>query len=181
MYNYPAVNIGLCSGFFTLSFTLFIHNLGEQFLSISNFQVQTQTLALNNNINWLASPTSANGIIAIICIFSCLIFFLLQFAGLKTKKIMMGITGILASIFFIEMFFIFLTPEQSALNTGWYRGAVEFFGQEGVSYLSWLLHPLMIIALAEQIISLFSVLGMATGICLGLSFGVDYVRSKVGI
>lgn len=181
MYNFPYVNIGLCSGFFTLSFTLFIHRLGEQYLSISNFQVETQTLALNNNLNWLASPTSANGIIAIICIFSCLIFFLLQFVGLKTKKIMLGITGILACIFFIEMFFIFLTPEQSALNTGWYRGAVEFFGQESVSYFSWLLTPLLIVALAEQMIAIITTLGMAIGICLGLSFGVDYIRSKVGI
>ena len=181
MYNFPFVNIGLCAGFFTLSFTLFIHKLGEQYLSISVGTMQLQTLALENNLQWVATPTTTNAIIAVICIFSCLIFFMLQFAGLRTKKIMMGLTVIVACIYFLEMFFIFLTPEASAMRVGWYKGAVEYFSSPAMSYLSWMLKPLAIVALAELWLSVTHTLGMAVAICLGLSFGVDYVRSKVGI
>jgi hypothetical protein len=180
-YNFPEAQIGLCAGFFTLSCLLLAHRSGEQMLSVGVNTTQMQSLALQNSFNWVASPSTTNAIIAVICMLSCLIFFILQFVGLKTKKIMMGLTVIVASIYFLEIFFILLLPEQSALRVGWYKGAVEYLSYPSLQYLEWLLIPLKILALVELWLSVTYTLGFAVAICLGLSFGVDYIRSKVGI
>ena len=181
MFTYPYVNVGLCVCFFVVSFLLFGHSLGEQYLSVSESTLQMQSLALENNLSWVASPATTNAIIAVVCVFAVLIFFLLQFVGLRTKKIMIGFTVILACIYFLEVFFILLTPEASAMQIGWYKGAVEYLSRPEMFYLKWMLQPLLQVAIVELWLSVTHTLGMAIAICLLLTFGVDYVRTKVGI
>jgi hypothetical protein len=167
-------------------FAIFLMLINSQVPGIMNSikpaALVIQPLSIEKPFARLLTFETANSIIAATCITGSVIFWVLSMITGRGKKVILALAALVAGIYFIESFYIFINPDAAAMNIGWYRATIEWFDKTyAFEALNFLLTPLKTLALLEYYFMLSSTLIPAIAVCFGLYFINDILAVKFGV
>lgn len=181
--TYRALKSVVAYPFFFAIFLMLINSQVSGIMnSIKPAALTIQPLSIDEPFVRLLSFETANSIIAATCMTGSIIFWALSMITGRGKKVILALAALVAGIYFIESFYIFIAPDAAAMNVGWYRATIEWFeNTNAFGSLNFLLVPLKTLALLEYYFVLSSTLVPAIAVCFGLYFINDIIATKFGV